>query len=84
MKSKSRFIAMFACLLMVSACSGLQPGVKLSASQQNLLKKCPETLPEPTDGTGGALLFNGVSWAYIYHDCMTRHNGLVDVHEAAE
>lgn len=40
--------------------------------------KCKETLPELNDGTGGEVLVTMTQWAAIYHDCKTRHNGLVD------
>tara|TARA_R110002012_G_scaffold321621_2_gene550186 strand:- start:21251 stop:21397 length:147 start_codon:yes stop_codon:yes gene_type:complete len=42
------------------------------------MKRCPETLPYLTDGTGGDVTLTMDSWASQYHDCATRHNGLVD------
>ena len=62
----------------------LPSGVNLSPDQQNLLTKCPETLPELSDGTGqtGALVIKQT--ASIYHDCKTRHNGLVDAVKEAQ
>ncbi len=44
----------------------------------NLMTKCPETLPTLTDGTGKDIVLTMRDWASEYHDCKTRHNGLVD------
>lgn len=46
--------------------------------QQNLLMKCPPALPQLGDGTGRDVLVTMREWASQYHDCATRHNGLVD------
>lgn len=51
-------------------------------SQQSLLVRCPETLPYDytTDGKGWLLMAE--EWSSIYHECKTRHNGLVDFIES--
>lgn len=46
--------------------------------QQNLLVKCPERLSELTDGNGGTVVVAMKEWADTYHECATRHNGLVE------
>ena len=80
MRSRSLFIAMCACLTLVSACSTPQP----RHYQQNLLIRCPETLPTLNDGTGGTILETMKLWAEQYHGCAIPHNGLVDAIRAAE
>lgn len=45
---------------------------------QNLMAKCPPTLPLLTDGTGKDVALTMSDWASQYHDCKTRHNGLID------
>lgn len=42
------------------------------------MQRCPQTLPRLADGTGGAVMIAMRDWASQYHDCATRHNGLVD------
>ncbi|OLO05206.1 hypothetical protein BTW07_05735 [Salinicola socius] len=51
-------------------------------TQQNLKRKCPPTLPPLNDGTGGEITLTMNAWAWQYHDCATRHNGLVDALDA--
>lgn len=50
----------------------------LGPDQQNLLVKCPDQLPEYADGQAGTAARVAAETAGIYHDCKTRHNGLVD------
>lgn len=38
-------------------------------------------LPQLSDGTGGTVGLVMQEWAVIYHECATRHSGLVDVYE---
>ncbi|HLV15998.1 MAG TPA: hypothetical protein VKY70_00855 [Pseudomonas sp.] len=40
--------------------------------------KCPEHLQLLTDGTGRDVALTMSAWAATYHECRTRHNGLVD------
>ena len=40
--------------------------------------RCPDTLPHITDGTGADIALTMNAWAGQYHDCATRHNGLVE------
>ncbi len=68
---------MCALAMMVSACSTTSPRGYLP-TQQNLLQKCPESLPTLVDGTGKTVMVTMKEWATQYHDCATRHNGLVD------
>lgn len=42
------------------------------------MKKCPTALPLLTDGTGQDVVITMRDWSTTYHDCATRHNGLVD------
>jgi len=42
------------------------------------LTRCPQELPMLTDGTGKDVVLTMRDWASQYHDCKTRHNGLVD------
>ncbi|WP_420852765.1 Rz1-like lysis system protein LysC [Salinicola acroporae] len=65
----------------LSACSTTPPPAE-PPNQQNLLRKCPATLPPLTDGTGGDVVLTMQSWASLYHGCATRHNGLVDALDA--
>lgn len=51
------------------------PSVEIPA---NLMAKCPETLPEFSDGNADTAASVATQTASIYHDCKTRHNGLVD------
>lgn len=49
------------------------------------MQKCPEELPTLSDGKGDTAALTIKVSAAIYHDCKTRHNGLVDaVNEAFE
>lgn len=40
--------------------------------------KCPQSLTLLTDGTGKDVVITMHDWTVTYHDCATRHNGLVD------
>jgi len=40
--------------------------------------KCPTSLTLLTDGTGQDVVLTMRDWSTTYHDCATRHNGLVD------
>ena len=75
---------MCACLALVSGCSMLRPSTTLPSYQQNLMATCPATLPTLSDGEAGTVLTTMKQWASQYHDCATRHNGLVDAIRAAE
>ena len=46
--------------------------------QQNLLTRCPATLPTLSNGEAGTVLRTMTEWASQYHDCATRHNGLIE------
>ncbi|WP_447045343.1 hypothetical protein [Vreelandella sp. H-I2] len=46
-----------------------------------MMKRCPETLPPLGDGTGGDVTLTMGTWASQYHDCATRHNGLIETLE---
>lgn len=48
------------------------------------MTKCPQTLTTLTDGTGKDVILTMRDWASTYHDCKTRHNGLVDAIEDSE
>lgn len=50
-----------------------------SVSQQGLLKKCPRELPYDYGTTGSEMLRLVKDWSSQYHDCATRHNGIVEV-----
>ena len=76
MRSRILFIATCACLLAVSGCSTRPP--EASPYQQTLLTRCPETLPTLSDGEAGTVLRTMTEWASQYHDCATRHNGLIE------
>lgn len=76
MKRKSLCTCACVLSLALSACSTPQPEAK--HYQQNLLKKCPEELALLGDGTGRDVALTMNAWAKTYHDCKTRHNGLVD------
>jgi len=79
-KFRSLFIAMSASLMaLLSACSTPQPAEKPRVIQQGLLVKCPDQLSQLSDGTAGEVAVTMKEWASTYHDCKTRHNGLVDV-----
>ena len=75
---------MFVCLALVSACSTPRQQTTLPSYQQNLMAKCPRQLPTLSDGEAGTVLTTMKQWAGQYHDCATRHNGLVDAIRAAE
>jgi hypothetical protein len=62
----------------LTGCSA-KPEVVPQAIQQNLLTKCPSSLPYDygTDGSDWVLMAK--EWSSIYHECATRHNGLVDI-----
>lgn len=83
MKFESRFIAMSALGRTLCACS-TAPLPASGLIQQTLLTRCPETLPPLTDGTGGEITLTMNDWAWQYHDCATRHNGLVDALNRAD
>ncbi|WP_442915357.1 Rz1-like lysis system protein LysC [Marinobacter sp. OP 3.4] len=61
--------------MLLSGCSTAPPVVK---PQENLLIKCPKTLPPLTDGTARDVVLTMSDWASQYHDCATRQRGLVD------
>ncbi|GAA0586919.1 hypothetical protein GCM10008997_39040 [Halomonas salifodinae] len=65
----------------LSACSTTPPP-GADPIQQGLLRPCPATLPALTDGTGQDVALTLARWARQYHDCATRHNGLVELLEA--
>uniref|UniRef100_UPI0035698DE9 hypothetical protein n=1 Tax=Marinobacter sp. TaxID=50741 RepID=UPI0035698DE9 len=67
--------------LTLSGCSMLRYGVSLSPDQQTLLTKCPKVPAQLTDGTGADVAIVIKETASVYHDCATRHNGLVDAVE---
>lgn len=67
---------MCACLSLASGCSTRQP--EASPYQQSLLAKCPTMLPQLNDGEAGTILRTMTEWASQYHDCATRHNGLIE------
>ncbi|WP_425353271.1 Rz1-like lysis system protein LysC [Salinicola aestuarinus] len=69
--------------LMLSACSTTLPPAA-PPIQQNLLTRCPETLPALTDGTGRDVVLTMREWAGQYQRCAIRHNGLVDALTATE
>jgi dihydroxyacetone kinase-like predicted kinase len=48
------------------------------------MAKCPRQLPTLSDGEAGTVLTIMKQWAGQYHDCATRHNGLVDAIRTAE
>lgn len=77
MKFKSPFISACVLSLSLSACSILPQKDRPQAYQQNLLTKCPQHLPQLTDGKGGTVGATMNEWAKIYHRCKIRHNGLV-------
>lgn len=84
MRLKSLFSAMFVSLLAMtlSGCLIFQPKER---PPENLLTKCPQELPMLTDGTGKDVVLTMRDWANQYHDCKTRHNGLVDaINEATK
>lgn len=66
----------FVVMVVASGCSTRQPEAK--PYQQSLLAKCPTTLPQLNDGEAGTILHTMADWASMYHECATRHNGLVD------
>lgn len=45
--------------------------------------KCQETLPVPKGKTGADVLPVMLEWGAMYHECMVRHNGLVDSFKVA-
>ncbi|WP_347429982.1 hypothetical protein [Thioclava sp.] len=42
------------------------------------MTRCPETLPTLSNGEAGTVLRTMTEWASQYHDCATRHNGLIE------
>jgi hypothetical protein len=68
--------------LTLSGCFGTLLQVK---PPENLMTKCPKALPMLTDGTGKDVILTMRDWASQYHECKTRHNGLVDaINEVSE
>lgn len=67
--------------LMLSACSTQPFGGNLSPDQQNLLMRCPLVPAQLRNGQGGEMVLVIKDVAAEYHDCATRHNGLVDAWE---
>lgn len=67
-----------AILLTLTGCSA-KPEIVPKAIQQNLLAKCPSTLPYDYGTEGSDWMLLAKEWSSIYHECATRHNGLVDV-----
>lgn len=58
--------------------------IKSQATQENVLVKCPETLPYSYSKTGSGWLLMSKEWSEQYHECAIRHNGLVDIIENSE
>jgi len=52
--------------------------------QESLMVKCPETLPELTDGNADTAALVLRETQSIYHNCAPRHNGLVDAIREAQ
>ncbi len=75
MRFRSLCISAFVCLTLLSGCSTQPPVVK---PQENLLIKCPTTLPPLTDGTGQDVVLTMSDWANQYHECRIRQHGLID------
>lgn len=73
-----KILAIVLAAICLSACSTPQLAEKPRQLQENLLAKCPVTLSQLTDGTGADVSLTMEEWAATYHDCATRHNGLVE------
>jgi hypothetical protein len=62
----------------LTGCS-VKPEIVPEAIQQNLLVKCSSTLPYDYGTEGSDWMLMAKEWSQIYHECATRHNGLVDI-----
>lgn len=68
-------------LLLSLSVVGCHPNVRdqlISANQQTLLVRCPEVLPSEYGKSGSDWINMSKDWSSLYHECATRHNGLVD------
>jgi hypothetical protein len=65
-------------LTSLTGCSA-KPEVSPQVMQQTLLIKCPSTLPYDYGTEGSDWVLMAKEWSSIYHECATRHNGLIDV-----
>lgn len=68
----------------LSGCLTLGQKGQMPTFQESLLVKCPDTLPELTDGNADTAALVLRETQSIYHNCAPRHNGLVDAIRAAQ
>ena len=78
MSELRQYVLMGVFLIVLTGCSA-KPEVVPQATQQNLLTKCPSTLPYDYGTEGSDWMLMAKEWSSLYHECATRHNGLVDV-----
>lgn len=74
----SLFLLMCALALSLSGCTTIQPQILSVLYQENLLKKCQETLPRLMGMTGNNLANIVMEYSTLYGNCAARHNQLVD------
>lgn len=68
----------FVLVMILSGCTTKQSTVPNVPYQENLLTKCPTTLPKLNGNTGADLATALLEYVEIYGKCAVRHNQLTD------